>query len=359
VTVTYTIMIPCLPTETLHEIARYLPRYVLKSLLLFQPHPVGQVASYVYFSTVSLHFGVRDNYGSWESDETSALMEWHDKRSFDILMTIAANNDFAKKVQTLKIYSPGMKDADPLVFQTNLLNIALPKMTRLRALECYGMLKPMRVTISKLSETVPSLQRLHLGDCINRRGFTGLGDVRIHHLFHLDQLVLYRGWQDHFSLTDLPKDLEESSIKKLHITYPYREINMLAPCITPALISFLTHLSLKTPQNIVSAFEIALKYGDNLQSLRIQGKFDRQNSQYFRHYVDALPNLTEFGIFICDSTTIIDDDFFPAVCDFLRSKATQLVHLELRAPEGKIEQDQLGFGGGKECWALFKNVSRS
>jgi hypothetical protein len=114
-------MVPSLPTETLHEIVLYLPRHVLKSLLLFQPHPVGRIASYLYFSMVSLHFGVRD-YGrytsSWgESNEVAVLRKWHDKRSHDILMAIIENNDFAKRVQTLKIYSPGPTDTDALVFQ--------------------------------------------------------------------------------------------------------------------------------------------------------------------------------------------------------------------------------------------------
>jgi hypothetical protein len=41
--------------------------------------------------------------------------------------------------------------------------MALPKMTRLKVLECYGLLMPLRTTISTLSETVPLLQRLRLG----------------------------------------------------------------------------------------------------------------------------------------------------------------------------------------------------
>jgi hypothetical protein len=114
-------MAPRLPTETLHEIALYLPRHVLKSLLFFQPHPVGRVASYLYFSVVSLHFGVRDSdrYSSiWgESNEMIELTEWHEKRSYGILMAIIENNDFAKRVQRLKIYSPGSKDTDALTFQ--------------------------------------------------------------------------------------------------------------------------------------------------------------------------------------------------------------------------------------------------
>jgi hypothetical protein len=133
---------------------------------------------------------------------------------------------------------------------------------------------------------------------------------------------------------------------------------VLAQCTTPALISVLTHLSLRTVST-ESAFEIALRYGANLRSLRIQGFLNGPNSQYFRRYAHALPSLTEFGIFLRGHTEPWTDlDFFPAVCDFLRPKSAQLVHLELIAPELKVEQDRLGFNGGKECWALFKGALR-
>jgi hypothetical protein len=109
-----------LPNETLHEIVLYLPRHVLKSLLLFQPHPVGQIASDLYFSKLSLHFGARDKY-----KEMDALAKWHDERSRDILLTIVEKSSFAKKVQTLKIYSPGSKDTDALTFQIGTLQYVL------------------------------------------------------------------------------------------------------------------------------------------------------------------------------------------------------------------------------------------
>ena len=114
-------MVPSLPTETLHEIALYLPRYVLKSLLLFQPHPFGRIASYLYFSVLSLHFGEGDL--GWTAMEE--LNEWHNKRSRDILMAVIEDNDFAKRVQTLKIYSPGSEDTEPLVFQMGKLKHSL------------------------------------------------------------------------------------------------------------------------------------------------------------------------------------------------------------------------------------------
>jgi hypothetical protein len=54
-----------------------------------------------------------------------------------------------------------------------------------------------------------------------------------------------------------------------------------------------------------------------------------------------------------------DPDFFPAVCNFLKPKVAQLVHLELGSPGTTTAQDRLGYDGGRGCWALFKNTSVS
>jgi hypothetical protein len=237
------------------------------------------------------------------------------------------------------------------------------------------------MTISKLPETVPLLKKLHLGfvslfkdatttdtnlhfsDSVNRQIISSPSDARIHCLSHLEHLTLCTGWQDHLSLTDLPKDLEASSIKKLHITCPRQNVVFLTRYMTPALISILTHLSLKIVYHSESPFEIPLQYGISLQSLRIQAPRGGSNSQPFRRHAHALPSLTEFGIYLHDDLYGLeadeDEDFFPAVCDFLRPKTAQLVHLELRAPTQKAAQDRLGFNGGKECWALLKGGARS
>jgi hypothetical protein len=113
-----------LAMETLHEIVLYLPRHVLKRLLLFQPHPLGQIASYVYFSMLSLHLGVSNlhlRYIGVGSDprRDDGLIEWHKRRSLQILQTIIENDQFARRVQTLKIYAPShsAEDSDTLAFQ--------------------------------------------------------------------------------------------------------------------------------------------------------------------------------------------------------------------------------------------------
>jgi hypothetical protein len=127
------------------------------------------------------------------------------------------------------------------------------------------------------------------------------------------------------------------------------------------IMKSLTHLSLVDgPIDSIgspSVFKIALLYGGNLQCLRIRGCLESSfHSRYFRQcaHSEALPHLTELGIYVTLSHPHSDTDFFPAVCDFLGpSKVAQLVHLEFGAPGTNIAQDRLGYNGGRGCWALF------
>ena len=96
-----------LPVETLHEIVLYLPRHSLRGLLLLQPHPLGQVASYVYFSTLSLRFGICQSYLSWCVQTDDPLTLWHQKRSIEILEAIINDANFASRVKRLNLSAVG------------------------------------------------------------------------------------------------------------------------------------------------------------------------------------------------------------------------------------------------------------
>jgi hypothetical protein len=147
-----------------------------------------------------------------------------------------------------------------------------------------------------------------------------------------------------------------SNIKQLHIGSPCADI--IGLCITPTFISALTHLSLRTiTQDTISPYEIILRYGAKLQSLRVEGQLQAPCSQYFRRYAHALPCLTDFGLSHFGTQSLPDIDFFPAVWDFLRPKASQLVRLELRTPASNDAQDNLGLDGGKAFWDMFKNTA--
>jgi hypothetical protein len=190
-------------------------------------------------------------------------------------------------------------------------------------------------------------------DCVHIGWVFDPTEVTLHSLRNLQQLSLCSGWDRHLKFLDLTA----SPVKKVHIVAPSRRLPHLS--LAPAFICTLTHLSLTTDSiDSVSPFEIALKFGVNIRSLRIRCLLKSPNAHHFRLYADALPFITEFGIYLTVSFAyglLWDDvDFFPAVCDFLRRKEAQLVHMEIRAPNSQSGQNRLGFDGGKVCWDMFK-----
>ena len=134
---------------------------------------------------LSLHLGVSNlhlRYIGVGSDprRDDGLIEWHKRRSLQILQTIIVNDQFARRVQTLKIYAPShsAEDSDALAFQmgawwhawlrvaclfmfAGLLACAIPKLINLRTLECNGFLFS-RAIIVDLPTTVPRLKALRL-----------------------------------------------------------------------------------------------------------------------------------------------------------------------------------------------------
>lgn len=126
-----------------------------------------------------------------------------------------------------------------------------------------------------------------------RRHMMSLGEDQIPLLQYLDSLVLCHGWYK-----PLPHDenLADSKLKRIHVQICSAEMRN---CITSALTSSLTHLSLTLDKiGVISPFEMALRYGINLRSLRIQGILQASlQSQHFRRYNDALPHLSELGIY--------------------------------------------------------------
>ena len=181
-------------------------------------------------------------------------------------------------------------------------------------------------------------------------------DARIHQFPHLVHLMLDDGWRQHLSLTHLSHDLGVSNIKKLRITAVCDDV--FRRCITPAFTSVLTYPSLGIVSTAsISPYRVILEHGANLQYLHVDGPLYITSSQHFRRYAHALPCLTEFGI--NHFGLVPDPDFFPAVCDFLRPKAPQLVRLELKTICNKPRFDQLGFNGENGCWSMLRCTTSS
>lgn len=159
--------------------------------------------------------------------------------------------------------------------------------------------------------------------------------------------------------------LPNSSVKNLHVTTRYPDKIIRCVINNSHFLETLTRLSWVFDNAIdsnasTSIFEIALRYCTNLECLRLRGRLRAfRHSQYLRKCIgtlpEALPHLTEFGIYVTSHHP--DPDFFPAVCDFLKPKLARLIHLELGSPGSTDAQNNLGYDGGRGCWALFKNIS--
>src|SRR5882762_3883907 len=119
-----------LPTEILHEIACYLSRRTLKTLLVFLHHPLGQIASYIYFAELTLNFGVpglgRPIYYHWDVTEY-AWMTRHEKRTNEILMAIVQDAKFATRVRVLELNSFHIDVLDKLVPQLGACGVHLDR----------------------------------------------------------------------------------------------------------------------------------------------------------------------------------------------------------------------------------------
>jgi hypothetical protein len=68
--------------------------------LLYIAHPLRQVASELFFQHVFLHF---------VSKETTAvnkeLIEWHSRRTIEIITRISRDDSFANRLRTLKVHA--------------------------------------------------------------------------------------------------------------------------------------------------------------------------------------------------------------------------------------------------------------
>ena len=111
---------PGFSTEVWREIAKFLPRRDLKTLLLL-PHVLSRIASQLLFRRIDLHFGTLSGRCLFIVVYRPTTALWTDKehaqQSADILTRIITDSSFASHVKTLRIFVPG-RDTFPMTFQT-------------------------------------------------------------------------------------------------------------------------------------------------------------------------------------------------------------------------------------------------
>lgn len=130
--------------------------------------------------------------------------------------------------------------------------------------------------------------------------------------------------------------------------------------ITPAIATLagnLTHLELVTPWGAVdeiSLFQVVLGNCEHLESLRLIGCPLQIHSVYFRQYPHSLPRLRDFGVCLAPGLLmVLDPDFFPAICDFLRDRP-MLESLELNSCAA--QNDQTAFGFDMRVWEFLSSL---
>lgn len=151
-------------------------------------------------------------------------------------------------------------------------------------------------------------------------------------------------------------------------TLPLQEMYSLRKLCLPNFDSFLllampclgnlTHLELRISLPEITPFELILRDGVYLQSLRIQNSPTVATpSIHFRRYSQSLPYLKQFGVSFSSplSPAQYDSDLFPAICDFLQDRHN-LITLELVAPSYSKTQMHLGFG--ERCWSFLPRFNQ-
>ena len=109
------------------EIAHYLPKRDLKSLLLV-PNVLSRIASQLLFREIDLHLTAAMEPGSAEGRFRPLQGEclnqdidvWHHQRSADILTRILVDPHFAGQVRSLSVYAVSYDVTQPLAFQVGM-----------------------------------------------------------------------------------------------------------------------------------------------------------------------------------------------------------------------------------------------
>lgn len=96
--------LPRFSNEIWSEIARFLPRRDLRSLLLV-PHVLSSIASRLLFRDICLQFGTAQ-FDTGYSEGAAEIDKWHAQRSADILIRLVSDTEYAGLVRSLSVRAP-------------------------------------------------------------------------------------------------------------------------------------------------------------------------------------------------------------------------------------------------------------
>ncbi|EPQ56057.1 hypothetical protein GLOTRDRAFT_111085 [Gloeophyllum trabeum ATCC 11539] len=335
---------PMFSVEIWREIALFLPRHDLKTLLLV-PHIVSRVASQLLFQKIDLHFVV------WEDDEDESqpevrldqqLDKWHAQRSADILTRIIIDPGFASLIKTMRIFAPRLSVQQSMAFQTGMLSNALPKMNNLTNFHCTMNPQGLNAVMRVIESSRPKLSGLSLKPT-NRST-----PIILPNLKSLRKLAVY----------DLDENASQTFKFIAHNQGTIRELSLkglFSTLSTEALaVRHLTQLDFSgTIRADRQVFSEILANGRQLEALRISCILNTAVSAQFRSNKTALPYLKHFAFSIMNiSAAVTDTDLFPALSEFLRNRKA-LVTLHLKAPFKSMQQ-RLGYDAA--VWGVLPSL---
>ncbi|KIP12194.1 hypothetical protein PHLGIDRAFT_124352 [Phlebiopsis gigantea 11061_1 CR5-6] len=310
-------------TEVWREIARFLPRRDLKTLLLL-PHVLSRIASQLLFRRVDLHFDRE-----------------HAQQSADLLTRIITDSVFATHVKTLRVFVPG-RDTHPMAFQTGMLANALPKMTNLKNVHCSMRWKDIYAFMRILEGTHHRLMGLSLMPA------DGAGEMKFPRFRHVSQFSFAAGAGSAAQMCDFLAanrgSLRDVHIHNLNWTFPSEFLSLRNLTSLDFLGTFAA--------DSLGIAEI-LSNGIQLESLRLQCVLECNASAQFRQYADGLPFLRHFAFSLL-GYRVNDYDLFPSISEFLRDRA-QLHSLHLTVPSADWAQRRLGYDA--TVWGVLPSLT--
>ncbi|KAH0833814.1 hypothetical protein J3R83DRAFT_10974 [Lanmaoa asiatica] len=340
---------PRFSAEVWREIALFLPKRDLKSLLLV-PNALSRIASQLLFREIDLHLTAAMEPGGAESrlrpihgeSVDQDIDAWHYQRSADILTRILVDPHFASQVRSLSIFALSYDVTQPLAFQVGMLMNALPKLLNLRKAHCSGNKELIARMLQTVHSNNPRLQRLSLVVADHAV------DIEVPVFKHLTHFAISsEGGSSssvHTFLTQSRDTLRSLSINNPRWRFPTEAIS----------VRHLTQIEFNGCFSTdTQAFSEILAHGHQLESLMLSGTLECTPSSLFRQYRTALPFLRHFSLTITNlHRHIADRELCPAISEFLRERV-QLRTYHLLVPH--TDARRIGFDAS--AWGVLPALS--
>ncbi|KAH8112135.1 hypothetical protein DFH11DRAFT_1609969 [Phellopilus nigrolimitatus] len=293
------------PPEVWERIARYIPRYHLRTWLHVSSFH-REIAQRHIFHTLDLFFG---------DDQMDTV-----NKGLDLFSRVKKDPAFAKRVRTLRIHW-AYEEGDILDLMLRLFREALPFFTALTEFEWIGYPELRDENVREVLGSHPNLESLGLiGWHFDAEGVSGFRNLRKFTLRAEDD----DGWADMGEVRNV-LDNNEASLRHLCLGAYLKRDHSWDRAFESVSIKNLTHLDLVDTR--ISHMVLArIAHAHNLQSLTLHGTFEEPGSAGIvfgsDHVIDGqhtfLPHLEAFRFILVGH----DDDrtLFQSVVQFLRQR---------------------------------------